>query len=135
VGNERAFLTWFYEGDHVVNHAAITPQAVDEYLRTFAGEEGVLGSMGIYRAAFASIDQTEPLMIAKITVPVVALGGEKGLGGKVGDMVAMVAENVEPHTLAGCGHFMTEERPEFVIEHIVALSARAADSRAKELTA
>jgi hypothetical protein len=48
--------------------------------------------MGIYRAAFASIDQTEPLMAAKITVPVVALGGEKGLGDKVGNMVAMVAE-------------------------------------------
>jgi pimeloyl-ACP methyl ester carboxylesterase len=134
VGNERAFLTWFYEGDHVVNHAAITPEAVDEYLRTFAGKEGVLGSMGIYRAAFASIDQTEPLMSAKISVPVVALGGEKGLGGKVGDMVAMVAENVEAHTLTGCGHFMIEERPEFVADHIVALTARVAAARDKELT-
>jgi pimeloyl-ACP methyl ester carboxylesterase len=134
VGNERAFLTWFYEGDHVVNHAAITPEAVDEYLRTFAGKEGVLGSMGIYRAAFASIDQTEPLMSAKISVPVVALGGEKGLGGKVGDMVAMVAENVEAHTLTGCGHFMIEERPEFVADHIVTLTARVAAARDKELT-
>ena len=134
VGNERAFLTWFYEGDHVENHAAITPEAVDEYLRTFAGKEGVLGSMGIYRAAFASIDQTEPLMAAKISVPVVALGGEKGLGGKVGDMVAMVAENVEAHTLAGCGHFMTEERPQFVIDHIVALTERVTATRAKEPT-
>ena len=78
VGNERAFLTWFYQGDHVVNHAAITPQAVDEYLRTFAGQDGVLGSMGVYRAAFASIDETEPLMADKIAVPVVALGGERG---------------------------------------------------------
>jgi pimeloyl-ACP methyl ester carboxylesterase len=135
VGNERAFLSWFYEGDHVVNHAAITPEAVDEYLRTFAGKQGVLGSMGIYRAAFASIEQTEPLMTAKIKVPVVALGGEKGLGGKVGDMVAMIAENVEAHTLAGCGHFMTEERPEFVIDQIVALTERLAAPRAKELTA
>jgi pimeloyl-ACP methyl ester carboxylesterase len=134
VGNERAFLTWFYEGDHVVNHAAITPEAVDEYLRTFAGKEGVLGSMGIYRAAFASIDQTEPLMKAKISAPVVALGGEKGLGSKVGDMVAMVAENVEAHTLTACGHFMIEERPEFVADHIVALTMRVAAARDKELT-
>jgi len=135
VGNERAFLTWFYEGDHVVNHAAITPEAVDEYLRTFAGKEGVLGSMGVYRAAFASIDQTEPLMAAKITAPVVALGGEKGLGGKVGDMVKMVAKHVEAHTLAGCGHFMTEERPDFVIDQIVALSTRVAGVRLAERSA
>jgi pimeloyl-ACP methyl ester carboxylesterase len=135
VGNERAFLNWFYEGDHVVNHAAITPQAVDEYLRTFAGKDGVLGSMGVYRAAFASIEQTEPLMAAKITVPVVALGGEKGLGGKVGEMVVMIAENVEAHTLAACGHFMTEERPEFVIGHILNVSLRvAAASRPQAVT-
>lgn len=95
-----------------------------EYLRTFAGTEGVLGSMGIYRAAFVSIDQAEPLMTAKIPVPVVPLGGEKGLAGKVGELVAMIAENVEAHTLADCGHFMIEERPEFVIRQIIDLNAR-----------
>jgi len=135
VGNERAFLTWFYEGDHVVNHAAITPEAIDEYLRTFVGKKGVLGSMGIYRAAFASIDQTEPLMKAKISVPVVALGAEKGLGAKVGDMVAMIAENVEAHTLTACGHFMPEERPEFVIAQILALRARVTGIQGEEWSA
>jgi pimeloyl-ACP methyl ester carboxylesterase len=126
VGNERAFLDWFFTGEHVVNHAAITSAAVDQYLRTFAGTEGVLGSMGIYRAAFASIAQTEPLTANKVAVPVVARGGEKGLGGKVGEMVAMVASNLEANTLADCGHFMTEERPAFVIDHIRALAARVA---------
>jgi len=129
VGNERAFLTWFYEGENVVNHGAFTPEAVDEYLRTFAGKDGVLGSMGIYRTAFTSIAQTEPLMAAKIAAPVIALGGEKGLGDKVGEMVAMIAESVEAHTLAGCGHFMPEERPEFIIGHILSLSARVAAAR------
>ena len=96
---ERAFLTWFYEGDHVVNHAAITPEAVDE------------------------------------SVPVVALGGAKGLGDKVGDMVAMVAENVAAHTLAGCGHFMIEDRPEFVIAQILALRARVTGIQGEERSA
>jgi hypothetical protein len=40
VGIERAFLGWFYERDHVVNHAAISEAVVYEYLRTFAGTEG-----------------------------------------------------------------------------------------------
>jgi pimeloyl-ACP methyl ester carboxylesterase len=60
VGNERAFLTWFYQGA-TVDPGAIEPSTVDEYLRSFSGEEGVLGALGVYRAAFTTIDQTSPL--------------------------------------------------------------------------
>ena len=133
VGHERAFLEWFFAGEHVVNHAAIPQGVVDEYLRTFAGAEGVLGSMGVYRAAFTSIAQTEPLMSNKVSVPVVALGGEKGLGAKVREMVAMVAADVEAHSLSGCGHFMTEEQPAFVIDHIRALSERVTVRSSRQL--
>jgi hypothetical protein len=93
-----------------------------EHLRA---PKGVLGSVGIYRAAFVSIEQTEKLLVQKIRIPVVALGGENGLGAKVGEMVAMVAENVAAHTLTGCGDFMPEERPAFVIEHILSLCAQS----------
>jgi len=123
VGNERAFLTWFYEGA-TAHPGVIGPKAVDEYLRTFTGREGVLGSMGIYRAAFTSIAQTEPLMKAKVTVPVVAMGGAKGgLGPKVGEMVKMVAENVDVVTLPNCGHFLPEECPDEVVRRILAAAA------------
>ena len=85
VGHERAFLTWFYD-KAMARREAISDADVDETLRTFAGREGVLGAMGVYRAAFASIEQTEPLAGLltghKVKVPVVALGGEQGLGEK-----------------------------------------------------
>ena len=123
VGNERAFLQWFYQGAAAVHQEVFTPAVVDEYLRTFSGREGVLGSMGIYRAAFTSIAQTEPLMKRKVVVPVVALGGEKGLGAKVGEMVRMVAENVDAYTLPDCGHFLPEERPEEVVRQVLAMVA------------
>jgi pimeloyl-ACP methyl ester carboxylesterase len=126
VGNERAFLTWFYEGattkpGATAKPGAIGPDAVDEYLRTFSGREGVLGSMGIYRAAFTSVEQTEPLMKAKTTVPVVAMGGgRRGLGAKVGEMVKLVAEHVEVVTLPDYGHFLPEECPDEVARRILA---------------
>ena len=122
VGNERAFLSWFYEG------ATVIPEVFDdatvvEYLRTFAGREGVLGALGVYRAAFASIEQTEPLTIAKVTVPVVAIGGVKGLGDKVGEMVRLVASNVTAESLSESGHFVPEEAPDAVIRQVCAISA------------
>jgi pimeloyl-ACP methyl ester carboxylesterase len=44
----------------------------------------------------------------------------------------MVAADVEAHTLSGCGHFMTEERPAFVIDHIRTLAARVAAGPASQ---
>ena len=129
VGNERAFLTWFYEGATATGDA-FDRGTVDEYLRTFAGVEGVLGSMGIYRAAFTSIAQTEPLTTAKIAMPIIAMGGAKGgLGAKVGDMVKLVAANVEVVVVPDSGHFLPEERPAPVIEQIVAMARRTSPSR------
>ena len=122
VGNERAFLTWFYEGYAVAKPEVFDTHVMDEYLRSFSGREGVLGSMGVYRAAFTTIDQTELLTKAKVKTPVVALGGEKGLGAEVGEMVKLVAETVDAHTLPGCGHFLPEECPASVIKHILTVA-------------
>lgn len=79
VGKEREFLNWFYERA-TAKPKAIEPDVVNEYLRTFAGTEGVLGALGVYRAAFRTIEQTAPLTKKKVRVPVVAWGGEKALG-------------------------------------------------------
>jgi pimeloyl-ACP methyl ester carboxylesterase len=124
VGNEHAFLTWFYD-QHTANRDAITAADVDETMRTFAGREGVLGGMGVYRAAFTSIRQTEPLASHKVKVPIVALGGTKGLGDRVLAMVKMVAEDVEGQMIANCGHFVPEERPEEIVRHVLAMTKKA----------
>ena len=93
--------------------------------------EGVLGAMGVYRAAFTSIEQTDPLAGGllrghKVKVPVVALGGEKGLGAKVLEMVKLVAEDVEGGVVADCGHFVPEERPDVIVSHLRALREKTA---------
>lgn len=95
VGHDRAFLERFFKGAATAYREVFTPMVIDGYLRTLAGVEGVLGSLGICRAAFTSIAQTEPLLERKVTMPFVALGGVNGLGGKVGETVAMVAQGVE----------------------------------------
>ena len=69
--------------------------------------------MGVYRVAFTSIEQTEPLAGLmsehKVKVPVVALGGVKGLGDKVLTMIKLVAKDVEGEVVPDCDHFLSED--------------------------
>lgn len=121
VGNERAFLNWFYDRDPS-SREAIEPVAADEYLRTFSGTEGVLGALGVYRAAFTTMEQTVPLKGEKVRVPVVALGGERAQGDRVRGLVEMVAEDVSGGAIPDCSHFLPEERPEEIARHILAVA-------------
>jgi pimeloyl-ACP methyl ester carboxylesterase len=66
--------------------------------------------------------QTLPLTERKVQQPVVAIGGEKGLGARVGQSVAMVAANLKGVVLPDCGHFVPEERPEAVLEELERLN-------------
>lgn len=110
VGKEREFLTWFYDGA-TADPASISEASIQETLRTFQGTEGVLGALGLYRAAFTTIEQTTPLKRHRVQTPLLAIGGEKALGAKVGQMVSAVADHVTAKTLSGCGHFIPEEQP------------------------
>jgi len=131
VGNERAFLTWFYDRA-TAKRNAIDPATVNEYLRTFTGREGVLGSMGVYRAAFTTMEQTAPLVSNKVRVPVVALGGEQAQGAHVREMVEMVAENVTGGSIVECGHFIPEERPDEVVRQVLAMTTNTANILGKK---
>lgn len=123
VGHERQFLTWFYE-TATADDRSVSPESVDEYLRTFNGREGVLGTMGVYRTAFMSIEQTEQLVRDKVACPILAIGGEHGLGKKVGPGVRLVANDVTDHTLTGCGHFVPEECPADLTDLILRFAER-----------
>lgn len=120
VGKEREFLTWFFQGATHDHGVSIEEAAVAEYVRTFSGDEGVRGSFGIYREIFTSIKQTEKFdgLLSKIGVPVLALGGELGLGKLVKPMVEGVASHVQGEVVSNCGHFIQEEQPERLLQLI-----------------
>jgi pimeloyl-ACP methyl ester carboxylesterase len=125
VGNERSWLEWFYE----FGHSNPPARVIDEYLRTFCGQEGVMGALGVYRAGFRSIEQTDPLAANKISVPVTAVGGAKSLGAQVGAMVAMVASDVTSVTIEGAGHFTLEDQPEQLAQLILDAVQRSGAAR------
>src|SRR5258705_5000307 len=52
---------------------------------------------------FAQLSQT------KLTMPVLAIGGEKSLGNELGAQMKLVADNVEVVVLPNTGHWILEE--------------------------
>jgi pimeloyl-ACP methyl ester carboxylesterase len=89
-------------------------------LRTFSGREGILGSMGVYRAAFTTMEQTAVVKTAKVQVPVIAVGGSNSRGDQIREMISMVAANVSGVVVPNCGHFIPEEKPQELVKQIQA---------------
>ncbi len=46
------------------------------------------------------------------------MGGENGLGGKVGEFVSMMASKLKTVVLPNCGHFIPEEDPNAILDEL-----------------
>ena len=107
-GKERAFLTWFYD-HYTANRAAIGEELVDAYLESFKGPEGIAGALGVYRAIFDTIAQTEAL--TRVDTPTLAVGGERSLAAHVGEMLKPLCSDLRVEVVGGSGHFVPDEQP------------------------
>lgn len=115
IGNSAEFYLNSLLGIGRLKPHAITPEAFAEYLRCFRDPATIHATCEDYRAA-ASIDlvHDEADMDRKVTCPMLALWGEKGLMHRMYDVVAVWRERaveVSGKPLP-CGHFLAEEAPE-----------------------
>lgn len=107
-GRERILLSYIYE--NLALHSPALTEGLDEYVRAFSLPGAAQASRGVYREIFTSSAQIEELSKEKLKIPVLALGGEFGLGPiPLGDMQA-VAENVRGGVIEDCGHYLAEEQ-------------------------
>ncbi|MDD3395562.1 MAG: alpha/beta hydrolase [Anaerotignum sp.] len=97
------------------NKGCFDEQMVEEYARAFCLSGAVHATCEDYRAA-ATIDlvHDEEDRDKKIQAPLLVLWGEKGLVGKLYDVLGVWRERAE-NVVGGplpCGHFLPEEAPE-----------------------
>jgi uncharacterized RmlC-like cupin family protein len=113
-GRERIYF------DRIWNDFTADPSKPDEDTRNFfAATYAQPGGMRAGFAQFTAFSQdakdNKIFEQTKLTMPVMAVGGEKSFGRQQAVIMRHVATNVEEEVVAGSGHWLMEERPEYTV--------------------
>jgi pimeloyl-ACP methyl ester carboxylesterase len=123
-GKEREYISWFFK-ELAYNPSAITDEDIDIFANHFSSPGTARSAFEYFRAFPIDAEQNIESSKTKITIPVLALGGDiyPGLGGDLpGNFAASslqsLATNVTGVTVPLSGHWIPEERPDFVIDQL-----------------
>jgi pimeloyl-ACP methyl ester carboxylesterase len=123
-GKEMMYLSWFLHG-LAYNPAAITQADINEYVSHYSAPGGLRAGFEYYRAFPQDAIQNMNYSKTKLPMPVLAMGGGyiPVLGGNI-TMPSIIygmqklAQNVQGIKVPNSGHFIPEERPDFVIKQL-----------------
>jgi pimeloyl-ACP methyl ester carboxylesterase len=106
-GRERIYLDRFW------NEFAGDPAKVDEITRVHYAT--LYARPGAMRSAFAQFlsfpTDVKASMVTKLTMPVLAIGGEKSFGANQAVVMRNAATNVTEVVIPNAGHWLKEEQP------------------------
>jgi pimeloyl-ACP methyl ester carboxylesterase len=121
-GREEIFFG--AEFDASAGTKKLPAETVQYYIDTIATDpDGLRGSFGFYRAVGETIKQNEQRKTTRLTLPVLAMGGEESGGESAANSMKLVADDVQGHVIPGAGHWIAEQAPEAVLAAITAFLA------------
>jgi pimeloyl-ACP methyl ester carboxylesterase len=86
---------------------------VDLYNRN---RDALRASFGLYRAWDATLEQNHQRQQAKLTIPVLGIGGANSWGPAAAEGIRPAATNVETAVIPDTGHWVAEQAPEQMLE-------------------
>lgn len=93
------------------------PDAVVRYYieRLQSGDDALRGSFGWYRAIDTDVAQNAQRRLRRLSLPILAMGGDKSGGENAANTMRLVADDVQAHVIQNCGHWLAEEKPDEVL--------------------
>jgi pimeloyl-ACP methyl ester carboxylesterase len=116
-GKEREYLSWFYR-TFSYDKSAIGERDIDEYVRCYAAPGAMGTSLEYYRTLFDDEDQNRLYGKTKLAMPLMALGGATNMGDRVMKMMQPLAEKVSGGAVERAGHWIPEERPDYLLAEL-----------------
>jgi pimeloyl-ACP methyl ester carboxylesterase len=114
--NVEAYLSYFYTSTtYNYSPTVFSKEDIAEYVRVYSLPGALRAGFQYYRTGIQEDLDNLSSCTQKLTMPVLAWGGDVFLGNIV-PVWQTVAENVQGGIVEHCGHFIAEEKPEFVIQ-------------------
>ena len=118
-GRERILIEWFFNRKTANFVKTFKKEDIDEYERVYAGLGSMRGMLGYYRAVLEDMEQNKSLKEVKLTVPVLALGGDVGSAPDLYDRMKPLANVLYGGLIENSGHYIPEEQPAALVQEII----------------
>lgn len=117
-GREKQYFSWYFSKKSFIT-TAIEAADLDVYYSAYKGKGKMKSGFDYYRAFNESTAQNKAIFAkVKLSLPVLAIGGQHALGDQFGIAMQQIATKVQTETIADCGHYVPEEQPERLVELI-----------------
>jgi pimeloyl-ACP methyl ester carboxylesterase len=116
-GREDLYLRWFFQ-HYAYDPSAVTEEDIAVYVGAMTHVGALRAGLEYYKAFFDSAVQNEKHRERPLEIPVLAWGGEACLGPLTKQCMEMAAGDVSGGVIERCGHWIGEERPEFIASQL-----------------
>ena len=117
-GRERELFNWLFD-QKATHPERLTQARRDRYVECYARPGGMSQGFAYYRSAATSASQNVAFGKTKLQMPVLALGGQGGVGANMRKSMEILASNVQGGQIDDCGHYVMEEQPEHVAQKLL----------------
>jgi pimeloyl-ACP methyl ester carboxylesterase len=118
-GRERIYFEHFWNDFSADKGKSIKEADRKLYAAAYAQPDGMRAGFSYFSGFEKDAADFGPMSQTKLTMPVLAIGGEKSAGAFVGNQAKLYATNVQSVIIKGSGHWLIDEAPEQVVPALV----------------
>lgn len=116
-GHLREYMQWFFTAA-AANPEAVSKQSLDHYVDLYSRPGAIRAFLEYYRQIWVHGEQIREHMKRKLTIPVLAYGGDTSVGDVTRVCMLQLAEDVAGGVIPQCGHWVAEEQPVFILARL-----------------
>jgi pimeloyl-ACP methyl ester carboxylesterase len=128
-GREEQYLRHFFR-DFAYNPQAMPEEEVARYVMQMKQPGNLRASLNHYGYIPQMAEQTAELAKEKLKIPMLAWGGSHSFGSHCFDSAKAISVNANGGVIEECGHWVFEEKPQFISEELRAFWERAGREQA-----